>query len=261
MPKEVEEYLDKRIKLFIWEGKRVAPINHDILYLPIHEGGKDLLSIKDRNEAIEAKLLRDYLTREGDDRPRWCNLADRRFTREVPTGVTVNKKIRESPFKQTWCPLQKSLPKPLKRMYKSARKLRLKFDALALSKDIKNELPVFFHIGGKKALAKKNNSGCAKCLRDNHGVRSTGDALKIVERNYHHHSRRRNCACGPCRSDRLIGCEIPYKCQEEAVKILDCIYEKWDPRAPVRQTNPELLLEEVEKNVQALEDDEAVIFD
>ncbi|KAJ7305603.1 hypothetical protein DFH08DRAFT_721036 [Mycena albidolilacea] len=75
MPKDVEEYLDKRIKNFIWAGKRTAPINHDILFLPVKDGGQDLLSIKNRNEAIELMTLRNFLTSVGEDQAKWCSLA------------------------------------------------------------------------------------------------------------------------------------------------------------------------------------------
>jgi hypothetical protein len=75
MPKDIEDYLDKRIKTFMWAGKRVAPLNNDFLFFPTEEGGKDLLSIKDRNDAIALKDIRDFLTNEGPDRAKWCDLA------------------------------------------------------------------------------------------------------------------------------------------------------------------------------------------
>ncbi|KAJ7018663.1 hypothetical protein C8F04DRAFT_950894, partial [Mycena alexandri] len=171
MPQETEEYLDKRIKTFMWEGRSVAPINNDILFLPFDQGGKNLLSIKDRNNAIRIKTLQGYLT-EDEDRAKWCYLADDSFRKEVPQGPVVDKKARISPFIQTWAPLQKKLPRPLKQMYKTAKKFDLKFDALALAKDVKGEIPIWFHPGGKKDLSRHNNSSCANCLRDIHGVRT-----------------------------------------------------------------------------------------
>ncbi|KAJ6571140.1 hypothetical protein B0H19DRAFT_885698, partial [Mycena capillaripes] len=144
---------------------------------------------------------------------------------------------------------------------KSAKKLHLIFDALALSKDIKEELPIFFHIGAKKDLTKHNNSTCAKCLRDHHRARSVGDILKIVERNYYRHYRRRNCACTSCKADRQMRCDSPYKCQEEAIKFLACLYEKWEPRQPVNQPNSDLTLDEKEANHAALKSAEIVTFD
>ncbi|KAJ7045183.1 hypothetical protein C8F04DRAFT_941214, partial [Mycena alexandri] len=146
-------------------------------------------------------------------------------------------------------------------MVKTANKFRLKFDALALTKEVKGELPLWFHHGAKIDLGRHNNSVCATCLRNKHGVRSVEDILIVIERNYYRHSRRRNCACDSCKSDRLKGCEYPYKCQEEAIKILDCINEKWDPRLEVNQPNAELTNEELARNTTAIDEKEEVIFD
>ncbi|KAJ7032636.1 hypothetical protein C8F04DRAFT_1184821 [Mycena alexandri] len=222
--------------------------------------GQNLLSIKDRNDAIRLKTLQSYLTKD-EDRTKWCNLADDGFRKQIPQGRVVEKTARINPFIQTWDPLQKKLPRPLKRLYQTAKKFDLKFDALALTKDVKEEIPVWFHPGGKKDLSRHNNSKCANCLRDIHGVRTVGHVLEIVRRNYHQHYRRRNCACNICRSDRAAGCDSPYKCHEEAVKILDCIDEKWDPRMAVNMPNPELTPEEVQQNSEAISDKDCVIFD
>ncbi|KAJ7351635.1 hypothetical protein DFH08DRAFT_694783 [Mycena albidolilacea] len=235
MPEDVEEYLDKRIKNFVWAGKSKAPTDYEIMFLPKSEGGRDLLSIKDRNSAIESKNLKDFVTTEGENRAKWCSLSDNRLRKDIQGNTIVDPKVRDSPFKQTWKPLQKCLPRPLKRMLKTARKFKLTFNALALSKNIKEELPIFFHMGGNRDMGRRNNSKCAQCLRDCHSVRSTGDVLATVERNYQRHNRRRNCACQPCREDRLRGCIAPYLCLEEAIKMLDCLYEKWDPRVEVNQ--------------------------
>ncbi|KAJ7342388.1 hypothetical protein DFH08DRAFT_628847, partial [Mycena albidolilacea] len=163
MPKEVEEYLDKRIKKFVWAGKRVAPIDHDIMFLPTEEGGRDLLSIKNRNEAIDLKNLKEFLTREGDERAKYNRLRS-----ELPVGAVVDPKVRDSPFNQTWKPLQKSLPRALKKMLKTAKNFRLVFDALAISTDLRENFPIFFHYGGNENLPKLNNSKRTKCLRDIH---------------------------------------------------------------------------------------------
>ncbi|KAJ6491823.1 hypothetical protein C8R47DRAFT_976306 [Mycena vitilis] len=146
-------------------------------------------------------------------------------------------------------------------MLKTAKNFDLEFDALALGKDIKEELPIFFHLGGNADFPRHNNSSCAKCLRDNHRVRDARDILDILERNYDRHSRRRNCACIPCKSDRRAGCDTPYKCHEEGIKLLDCLDEKWDPRQAVRQSNKDLTEDERKSNSQAITDKEPVVFD
>ncbi|KAJ7830940.1 hypothetical protein B0H14DRAFT_2806305 [Mycena olivaceomarginata] len=116
-------------------------------------------------------------------------------------------------------------------------------------------------MGGNQDMGRRNNSKCAKCLRDSHNVRTTGDVLAVVERNYQRHSRRRNCACQTCKEDRLRGCVAPYLCLEGAIKILDCLYEKWDPRVEVNQQVQGLTEETKQDNIEALEVDEPVIFD
>ncbi|KAJ7252019.1 hypothetical protein C8J57DRAFT_1238360 [Mycena rebaudengoi] len=168
---------------------------------------------------------------------------------------------RVNPFIQTWGPLIDKLPKPLRKMYKTAKKFGVKLDALAISKDVKESLPMWFHAGATTDLKRRNNTALAKCLRKNHGVVTVGDTLELVERNYQGHSRRRNCACNSCKADRHKGCEIPYKCQEEAVKILDCLSEKWDPRMFVNQPNPELDQDDRARNSEAIQNKTEVQFD
>ncbi|KAJ7342387.1 hypothetical protein DFH08DRAFT_622731, partial [Mycena albidolilacea] len=75
------------------------------------------------------------------------------------------------------------------------------------------------------------------------------------------HRQRKNCACRPCREDRAIGCGAPNKCLEEAIKFLNCLHEKWDPRSQVHQTIPELSEEQLNDNCDALEEDKPVFFD
>jgi hypothetical protein len=92
-------------------------------------------------------------------------------------------------------------------------------------------------------------------------MHTTGDALAIVERNYFRHSRQKNCACGSCRKDRGRGCNSPYLCQEEAIKFLDGLAEKWDPRRKINQPYAELTKEEIDANQAAIDKDEPVTFD
>ncbi|KAJ7831750.1 hypothetical protein B0H13DRAFT_1654551 [Mycena leptocephala] len=245
----------------MWAGKRVAPLNNDFLFFPTEEGGKDLLSIKDRNDAIALKDIRDFLTNEGPNRAKWCDLAKHRFNSKVSQGPASDESIRISPYYQTWKPLQNKLPQPLKKMLKTAMKFNLKFDALALKTEVKNELPVFLHLGGKEALNRHNNSVGALCLRANHESKLTGDLLKMIQRDYSRHNRRRNCACPPCKADRQAGCRAPFKCLEEAITILDCVYEKWDPRSPLNQPLPNLTEDEKETNLKAFDEDGTIMFD
>lgn len=61
MPHKIEKYLVKRIRRFIWDDKKVPPVNTDTLYMPITQGGRAVLDISACNEAIKLMWLRPYL--------------------------------------------------------------------------------------------------------------------------------------------------------------------------------------------------------
>ena len=60
MPKKIESTLQKMINKFVWDGKWPL-INQQILGMPIHDSGIQLLDIKSRNETIELMWLKKYL--------------------------------------------------------------------------------------------------------------------------------------------------------------------------------------------------------
>ncbi len=65
MPKETEEILVRMRDDFLWEGKKPR-IAHQTMCIPLNEGGKQILDIQARNEAIDLWNLKEFL-REGDD--------------------------------------------------------------------------------------------------------------------------------------------------------------------------------------------------
>jgi hypothetical protein len=67
MPEEVEERLDRRIRNFLWASKSQATVNRETVHAPSDVGGKNLLDIIARNEAIAVTWLKTYLI--GPDRP------------------------------------------------------------------------------------------------------------------------------------------------------------------------------------------------
>jgi hypothetical protein len=85
MPKEVEDQLDKITRGFLWgENKnKHGPLNMDILYQDFSVGGKNLVCIKDRNKAINLKLLQRYLN-FGPARPAYTFFLDHIFAKHVP---------------------------------------------------------------------------------------------------------------------------------------------------------------------------------
>jgi hypothetical protein len=74
MPKDVEETSINAEHTFLWDGKK-AKVAHETMTLDILEGGKQILDIPTRNEAIDLWNLQSYLA-QGPQRALWCYLVD-----------------------------------------------------------------------------------------------------------------------------------------------------------------------------------------
>ncbi|KAJ7127523.1 hypothetical protein C8R43DRAFT_897268, partial [Mycena crocata] len=133
-------------------------------------------------------------------------------------------------------------------------------DALDIDIELKREMPIWYHIG---ANTRMNNSIASKCLRNNHKIRTIGDVIDFINREDQSrpHYQRINCACWLCKADRDCGCRKPSSCQEQAIKLLNDIFPKWDPRRIIRQSNPPLDHDQQAENISAFESKKPVIFD
>lgn len=75
MPKQVEIELTKMIKNFIWGDNSKPTISLETMQLPHEKGGKKLLNLSIRNDAIELMKTKRYLDLS-NTRPRWAAIAD-----------------------------------------------------------------------------------------------------------------------------------------------------------------------------------------
>jgi hypothetical protein len=75
MPSEIEKQIARRVRKYVWDDKNVSPVNEQTLYAPIEMGGRALLDISSRNEAIAVMWLRNYLV-FGPNRPAWALVVD-----------------------------------------------------------------------------------------------------------------------------------------------------------------------------------------
>jgi hypothetical protein len=74
MPKEIEDILSAKSRKFIWDGEGKNSVSMDILNAPVAKGGKNVLHLKSRNEAIELKWLKGLLA-PIEKRPLWAFFA------------------------------------------------------------------------------------------------------------------------------------------------------------------------------------------
>lgn len=61
MPEAVRKRLEKRQREWMWGGKSMTPVNIATMHAPTDRGGRKLLDIEARNEAIGLMHLKNYL--------------------------------------------------------------------------------------------------------------------------------------------------------------------------------------------------------
>lgn len=244
----------------------------DTLYRPVEEGGLNLLDLHARLEAIETTWLKP-LTDLTNARPAWSFVHDAMVAENIQKAAgKVPSLARIQTFLQTWNVKTSALPEDLKRTWSVVKKYNVSFAALKLSRKMKKKLPMWYHLGAKPILNRLNNAPNTECLRENHGVRSVGDIVRIINRRDHHPdpdrpcSVRRNCACLVCRRERAqAACENPTKCYRAARTLLDSIHEKWHPDWSDDDDDLSLTRHRKIKNMnmrQCVQDDDAyLLFD
>ncbi|KAJ7150029.1 hypothetical protein C8R43DRAFT_859322, partial [Mycena crocata] len=75
IPKPVEKKPEKRIRNFLWAEKTDVTVNQETVYAAAEMGGRSLLDIVARNEAITITWLKTYLN-FGPNGPLWCFVTD-----------------------------------------------------------------------------------------------------------------------------------------------------------------------------------------
>lgn len=274
MPKDIENRLIQIIRRFIWNSESTPTVSLETLMSPKSSGGKDLLDLKARNEAIALTDLASYLKLGCPDRPTWAFVADEMIKRNAPSGqrTSRNAKATLQPIIQNWKPVLNSswttLPPTIVRMLKVGQEHNVSFEALMLEPDLRKQLPIWHHIGAHPKMTYNINTHESKCLHDNHLVVTVGDMERIAQRNPAHHKKRRNgtskkrkpCTCNDCKEDRDKGCKNPHACLRKAHLILKHILPKWHPHTPMNNDNLELNEDEREQNEDARENNTRIRF-
>jgi len=181
MPKNIERALIKIIRNFIWDNARTPPISMDRLYQSVSDGGINLLDITSRNHAIEITWLKPFLDLSAQ-RPAWAFIADTLINNLKPDGIRSPKDINL--FLQTWNPptqgpRTRGLPPELVLMLKTAKKFNISFAPMKMSKNLKSQLPAWFHLGTPPRTYHKSKN---KCLQETHLANTIKDLITISSR-------------------------------------------------------------------------------
>lgn len=197
MPESAIKSLKKLIRNFMWSGKNRPTISMGHMSSTTEEGGKKVLDITMRNEAIQLMWVQAYL-RMGNERPTWALIADEILGNDVPGEIKSlenNPNVRINQFLQSWHSRKhkrrntnppdedtQSIPNDLRNMIKIAHKHGVRLEAIHPTEQVKNELPAIWNIQTKMTI--KPDTLCdkfGKYIRDKHNARSLKDITDLAK--------------------------------------------------------------------------------
>ncbi|KAF5377136.1 hypothetical protein D9757_001831 [Collybiopsis confluens] len=232
MPKSVEKKLEKRTRTYMWSEHKHNPISMKILHGAFGSGGRKVLDIAARNQAIDVMTLKTYLT-FGPQRKQWAKIADELFSLQTPkSDGNTDRKTRINVFLQSWKTLQNNKQVPsLRKITSTAKKFRLRIEGIAFERDITHKMPIWMHKEASIDIRKMTNTLASKCLREKHNVRTVGDAERLAnlgKENNHRQSSECDCiTCIQMKTERQ--CPHPHGCIRQARKLLATLPPKWNP--------------------------------
>ena len=101
MSAEVETIISWKITAFLWDDASPM-VSTSVMSGQIEAGGKKILDIKARNEAIELMKLQSYLCLDKNC-PRWARIADILIKGNIPISQNVQDgATAQNTFLQTW---------------------------------------------------------------------------------------------------------------------------------------------------------------
>ncbi|KAL0562834.1 hypothetical protein V5O48_019244, partial [Marasmius crinis-equi] len=215
-----------------------------MIFNDIKNGGRAVLDLRARNQAITAKWVMRY----ADKKHIWTN-----FLTEICALNTPKSKQRKhnsplslkvDPFLQKWKPNlgnNTKLPNEILDMFTVARDLDMRLEALAIPRNLLNEMPMWNHAKADPHVNRQNNSASTRCLLDKHRLRTVGETVHIsLLLRMPDHIPHDECECPMCLEiNEQLGCDHPHSCALKANLLLDCLPEKWDPRSNLPEDYPE----------------------
>ncbi|KAF5367236.1 hypothetical protein D9615_010673 [Tricholomella constricta] len=243
MPQKIEKRLTKTIRNFMWKDKR-SPVSEATLFLNTKEGGRDLLDLAARNEAIDIMWLKKYLD-FSETRPMWALIAGALFAKNTPRSeANIDKRVRINAFLQSWktSTTEKSGACPdLRRLLKTAKTYGLKTEGIAFTNCIVRLRPIWYHNDADQKIRRLNHGPISECLKGKHKIRTVGDAENLADILLRQDYRTNNqCICQGCDISRVSqNCTHPHDCAMKAEALLSTLPEKWHPRKAPDPPPPE----------------------
>ncbi|CAK5271126.1 unnamed protein product [Mycena citricolor] len=182
MPAAITKHFLRAQREFIWGGAKSSPVQRAVLSQPVNHGGKNLLDLEARNDALTVLKLQSFLDLNPKTRADWGHFADSRLEQAVTKTSRMDIESFDNLFLQTWTPKRKNLTAELQEMLRVAKKYNLSFAPVQPTQTLLREMPLFHHKGEDATQAQCNNSARCRCLRRNHGVRDIKSAIQVAER-------------------------------------------------------------------------------
>ncbi|KAF5336214.1 hypothetical protein D9758_017782 [Tetrapyrgos nigripes] len=263
MPKPIEKKMSKRIQNFVWAEKQKNPVNKSTVHGPIEQGGRKVLDIEARNDAIEVMWAKSYLT-FGASRPLWAKVADVLFALNTPSSQTernVAPEVKKNILLQSWKTSIKQTPataatNDLQKLLHTFKEYGIRQEGRAFGREILREMPIWYHKHADLKIRQLNHSSASECLRKNHNLLTVGQAEQLAARlNEPMHVADNLCLCIQCMwISMTFNCLHPHACMKRVKELLDTLPEKWDPR----KEQPE---DYEPRNPLASDDKDITIFD
>ena len=231
MPETVQKEIQRAITEFVW-GKERATVCIENMARGIDQGGRVILNLAARNDAIDLMWVKQYLNM-GADRPKWAYMMDEMFRMERPKKAKETREVVSNwnPLIQDWKPKVGSvnIPKRVQRALRLAGKHGVELEALEPNEKTRGEMPVWLHRKASRDAARIYTTDAAKCLRNRHRTHYTRQLVEMIRGTSEDHRKTNFCVCRSCREASELGCTHPDKCLEMARKLIRTIAPKWRP--------------------------------
>ncbi|KAJ3780466.1 hypothetical protein GGU10DRAFT_238611, partial [Lentinula aff. detonsa] len=170
MPEWARVKTERITKDFLWNGNKRGLIDWKWVTAPKDEGGLNMPSINTRCEAIEIMWGKKWLAPQ-QKRPTWGFVLDEIINMNIPKSPIIDREARVNWVLQNWHESDAKwaqIPRKAKSMINVLRKYNVGVEALKISKETKNKMPIWHHIDASSNHLWSKKS--ARCLRREHQV-------------------------------------------------------------------------------------------